>query len=536
MRPLQLLKFLIGCTMVFAFYLGFIAIMNPSNNKQIRSFQVREKKVLLDENNENEEININIVKNKEKIIFMDIIPKSKKINISNNLEKPDNLVTLKMKVTPEKLPDNNIQTDIIKDKITTNSSISNIIDEQKVIQTTKLNTNVTRVVNEKDHTSAPIHVFYYPWYGIPKFDNGSYYHWNHHVLKKWDDPSTVPSYTYQPPYEIASVYYPLLGPYSSRDPEIINKHMKMISSAGIDAIAVSWFPKDISDSEGKPWEDIIQMILDTAIKYKLKVTFHLEPYKGRTIENVYKDIVYIIDKYGNHSGLYKMKPKKIEVNKGSSFEKDAKDIAKLEKPVFYIYDSYLIDSSEWSKLTLLNGSLTIRHSRYDSILIGLLVNESDQLEILKAGFDGIYTYFASDGFTYGSTMNNWKNISEYCEKNDLLFVPSVGPGYNDERVRPWNQINTKKRNGGEYYKEHFKGAHTARADIVSITSFNEWHEGTQIEPAVPYTDSITHPKHPFIYEAYSKEPEQYLHITLEMIKQYFTPHSKDIEVRLEAIV
>uniref|UniRef100_A0A0K0DX16 Glycoprotein endo-alpha-1,2-mannosidase n=2 Tax=Strongyloides stercoralis TaxID=6248 RepID=A0A0K0DX16_STRER len=535
MRPLQLLKFLIGCTVVFAFYLGFIAIMNPSNNKEIRSFQIKEREFLLNKNNENEEININIIKNKEKIIYMDIISKFKNINISNVIQKPNQPTTNKVKKPFEKVFDKNIQNVSLENKIPMSSSISNIVVEEKIIQTTKINSNVTRVVNEKDHTNAPIHIFYYPWYGSPKFDN-SYYHWNHHVLKKWDDPSSIPSYSYQPPHEIASAYYPQLGPYSSRDPDVINKHMKMISSAGIDAIAVSWFPRNISDSEGKPWEDLTQIILDTAVKYKLKVTFHLEPYKNRTVESVYKDIVYIIDTYGNHSGLYKMKPKKIEVNKGSSFEKDAKDIAKLEKPVFYIYDSYLIDSLDWSKLTLLNGSLTIRHSRYDSILIGLLVKETDQLEILQAGFDGIYTYFASDGFSFGSTMNNWKNISEYCEKNDLLFVPSVGPGYNDERVRPWNQVNTKKRNGGEYYKEHFKGAHTARADIVSITSFNEWHEGTQIEPAVPYTDSITHPKHPYTYEAYSKEPEQYLHITLEMIKQYFTPHSKDIEVRLEAIV
>ncbi|VDM43354.1 unnamed protein product [Toxocara canis] len=55
------------------------------------------------------------------------------------------------------------------------------------------------------------------------------------------------------------------------------------------------------------------------------------------------------------------------------------------------------------------------------------------------------------------------------------------------------------------------------ADIVSITSFNEWHEGTQIEPAVPFVDNQTN----FIYNEYSKGPEQYLHLTLDLIKKYF---------------
>ena len=33
-----------------------------------------------------------------------------------------------------------------------------------------------------------------------------------------------------------------------------------------------------------------------------------------------------------------------------------------------------------------------------------------------------------------------------------LFVPSVGPGYKDTGIRPWNYMNTKEREGGEYYE------------------------------------------------------------------------------------
>jgi glycoprotein endo-alpha-1,2-mannosidase len=60
----------------------------------------------------------------------------------------------------------------------------------------------------------------------------------------------------------------------------------------------------------------------------------------------------------------------------------------------------------------------------------------------------------------------------------------VGAGYNDERLRPWNRHNTRARgNNGEYYSEFWNDAIRALPDIVSITSFNEWGEGTQIEPA-----------------------------------------------------
>ena len=41
----------------------------------------------------------------------------------------------------------------------------------------------------------------------------------------------------------------------------------------------------------------------------------------------------------------------------------------------------------------------------------------------------------------------------------------------------------RDRRGGEAYDHSWTGAFAAGADLVSITSYNEWHEGTQIEPA-----------------------------------------------------
>jgi hypothetical protein len=43
----------------------------------------------------------------------------------------------------------------------------------------------------------------------------------------------------------------------------------------------------------------------------------------------------------------------------------------------------------------------------------------------------------------------------------------------------------KPRRGGRTYDSMWRLAIAAGADSVTITSYNEWHEGTQIEPAVP---------------------------------------------------
>ena len=41
----------------------------------------------------------------------------------------------------------------------------------------------------------------------------------------------------------------------------------------------------------------------------------------------------------------------------------------------------------------------------------------------------------------------------------------------------------RTRPTGSTYDRMWRGAVRAAADVVTITSYNEWHEGTQIEPA-----------------------------------------------------
>lgn len=79
-----------------------------------------------------------------------------------------------------------------------------------------------------------IHAFYYPWYGNPEID-GQYIHWNHPLLQHWNKQEAAkwPTGQHEPPADIGSNFYPELGPYSSRDPEVIDNHMQQLRTAGI---------------------------------------------------------------------------------------------------------------------------------------------------------------------------------------------------------------------------------------------------------------------------------------------------------------
>lgn len=94
---------------------------------------------------------------------------------------------------------------------------------------------------------------------------------------------------------------------------------------------------------------------------------------------------------------------------------------------------------------------------------------------------------------YSPDKENWKFLSQWAHENNKIFVPCVGPGYSDDRVRPWNKHNYKDRENGGYYDKMFRSAIESKPTTIRITSFNEWHEGTQIEPAIPKTiESFTY--------------------------------------------
>ncbi|GCC27444.1 glycoprotein endo-alpha-1,2-mannosidase-like isoform X1 [Chiloscyllium punctatum] len=343
-----------------------------------------------------------------------------------------------------------------------------------------------------------LHTFYYSWYGNQQFD-GKYIHWNHPLVPHWDPKiaSSYPKGRHIPPEDIGASFYPELGAYSSRDPAIINAHMIQLRDAAIGVLALSWYPPGLSDENGEPTEDLVPVILEAADKYQLKVTFHIEPYEGRE-NTLYSNLKYIIDKYGSHPAFYRHK-----TSTGRYL------------PMFYIYDSYLISPGSWADLLSVSGSRSLRNTQYDALFIALIVEEKHKNEILQAGFDGMYTYFATNGFSHGSSHHNWQAIKDFCDSNNLMFIPSVGPGYIDTSIRAWNNHNTRNRVNGKYYETALSTALLVRPEIITITSFNEWHEGTQIEKAVPKKSSQ------FVYLDYlPHKPDIYLELTRKWAEKF----------------
>ncbi len=169
----------------------------------------------------------------------------------------------------------------------------------------------------------------------------------------------------------------------------------------------------------------------------IDVAAHLEPYAGRTVSDVVSDIQYLERSYGIRT--------------------------------FYVYRALDLPVSQWA---VANAQL------HAASHVTLFAQTAMVGAAAAGGFDGVYTY---DIVTYPGSM--FRRLCTEAHAKHLLCAPSVGPGYDARRGDGDPRIKPRRR--GQTYDRMWSAAIASGADGVTITSFNEWHEGTQIEPAQP---------------------------------------------------
>ena len=138
----------------------------------------------------------------------------------------------------------------------------------------------------------------------------------------------------------------------------------------------------------------------------------------------------------------------------------------------------------------------------------ILANTTDPMWIDGGRFDGMYNY-VSHGFDFNWAINN---------PMKSWYVPCVMPGFSAQRVG-YPRHTTFPREQVETYHHQWESALSVgiQPQMVVITSFNEWHEGTQIEPAAPGVTS----DRGFEYLDYGPlEPESYLATTHEWVQVF----------------
>jgi len=289
--------------------------------------------------------------------------------------------------------------------------------------------------------------FYYGWYGNPEVSH-RWVHWKNVDLTKG--------------HVDESTHFPLLGAYDSHDPKIVDMQCKLAKDSGLTGFIVSWWRRGDFHDQGMP------LMLDTAAKYGLKITIYYEtvpPPDQPSVDGAIGDLSYILEKYGRHAAW----------------------LTVGGKPVVFVYGRAV------NQLKLPGWQQAIAGFNAKSSGGAVFIGDRISPEAARV-FDGIHTYNPT-GSTKGMSTEEigaWahRTFAEWiATAGDRIACVTIIPGYDDscqasrKAPRPITD-----RHGGATYRLMWEQAIAANPDWVLITSWNEWHEGSEIEPSVENGD------------------------------------------------
>lgn len=269
--------------------------------------------------------------------------------------------------------------------------------------------------------------FYYPWYGSPDGPSGEWVHWNpnsaHHD----------------------SAHEPAAGWYDSQDPETIRRHIREAKSAGIDGFIASWWgPHGFEDQT-------FDILAEVAEEEEFTITIYYED--AHTPSEIVSDLAYFLDRHGSNPSLLRV----------------------AGRPVvfFYVRVTDRFSLTQWESVL---GELADQGHAIFAIADGI---RSDFLDV----FDGIHMY-TPVGLPREDVAAQYDAVALLSRAQGRLFAATVIPGY-DEAYRN-AALTCVDREDGETYRAYWAIARGGAPHWILVTSFNEWHEGTEIEPSVGF--------------------------------------------------
>ncbi len=247
--------------------------------------------------------------------------------------------------------------------------------------------------------------------------------------------------------------------YVSADRAAMGRHIDQAKAAGIDALLVAWYGPY---GDSNQTETNLQALLDEAAarSFRIGILFETDsPFLGGA-GDVTAALQQALSTHANHPAYLRVDG----------------------KPVIFFWRSSLYDAGTWAAM----------RSQADPGSSSLWIGEGVDTSQLSV-FDGHYLYSNTWNPPADLNATNQKfagrvEAMRNATASPKLWVATVMPGYNDVGVRP-NSGFVRGRDGGAYYAQSWQAAIASNPNWVVITSFNEWPEGTYIEPSAAYGDA-----------------------------------------------
>jgi len=287
---------------------------------------------------------------------------------------------------------------------------------------------------------------------------------------------------------------PHSGVYDSDAPEVIGLHIEQARRAGLDGFAVHWFAQDNRTDANT------RKLLDASPKeFNSSITFLYHILPGVKMEGVIESLSYVRETYYSH-------PRFLRIG---------------ERPVLFFADMYRVPDKDGERPSG-DQDVATAVARWAEIRASVdpgheawWIAEGLRPEYLEV-FDGLYVYRIDHACCPDACLSapRWANEVREWEKKTgqaKLWVGTVMPGWDDldskaphcADLRVSAEPFARDRGDGTYYARTWEAVLPTDPDVVVLHSFNEWVEGSYIEPSLLFGD-------------------RYLHLTREWIAEFKT--------------
>ncbi|MEP7324150.1 MAG: LamG-like jellyroll fold domain-containing protein, partial [Saprospiraceae bacterium] len=319
-------------------------------------------------------------------------------------------------------------------------------------------TAVSKLTPATDFTTG---VYYYPWY-IPEE--------NHHT---W--PEQYVRYFMKPAQP------PLLGHYSVKNKETIKTHLNWMSKSGIDFIVSSWWgPGSKEDLALK--NNIVPELEKSSMKFSVYYESAILGFDQNGIDISGTKETTLLDHFNYLEQNYFKSPSYLKID---------------NKPVVFLYLA-LVYSGNY-----LNAFQKVRTAMAAKGISLYLIGDIDAWQSSDparlAFLDGISPYVTLGKSGYPAETNFMADVSiaHYKKQQEMialnkLYIPVVMAGFNNICVPcntgfNWPRLISSTASTESTLEYNIKATRPFidnKQKMVMITSWNEWHEDTEIEPTI----------------------------------------------------
>ncbi len=340
---------------------------------------------------------------------------------------------------------------------------------------------VSTVLSTSPSTNKKVAAFYYGWYGnitdysqgspYPIEDNTEWWHWDYE------------SRGWYPPVNACSTNTPIQGWYDSSDPTLIQTHLEQAEWAGLDAFIVSYWGYNGKEQKNMQIMMEVAKNINSSVKLAPYFEIFMVAWEGRSHEDIVTHFTSEL------SQLYDF-----------LMQEDYHDQIWFEqgKPVVWVYVVQAISVDAWVEV--------MANLDDENKSIFIVADRPSSRSVQNELFQAVHQYDVYAPTRNGRYLQTFYSIKKRSRRFNQIFVAGVTPAYDDTVVRDGNP--PIGRDGGQTYTKRWNDALGLHPDWISITSWNEWHEGTEIEPSIENGDLALNQTRQFIHEFKSGSYDQ----------------------------